>query len=388
MNLERFRTLICLEVIIQEFIHHKFQQNNYLSWMKTRVPILENCFSLIKKELKNSCADENRKGDLVEAYRAFCQRAIIHLQEVKMICSKCPEDILTLENEYILIRNLIMNNLQDVVKNFAMFKSTCKNSVLHDALISLFANIAQTVKSIPHHVITAQILDGCLYTMSIPQVNSMKRIHNYNYFFYVFKLAANWDWDKQVGTFLPIERLVIYLNFNSEGIANYFMEKINNELGQINNHTNRLTNLLKYRKLLDQLPVYRKTPYDKHGLSVKKQLLNWINAEIKFLYEAPSVTAATKREFPTSPIPLSNKVLCKLSGDQIAIVLRAADEVKIVESRSLNMVYKTMIPYIATENRTILSPSSVRVKSYHPEHNDKKMVIEKLNQMIEKIKNY
>ena len=53
MNLERFRTLICLEVIVQEFIHHKFQQNNYLSWMKTRVPILENCFSLIKKELKN-----------------------------------------------------------------------------------------------------------------------------------------------------------------------------------------------------------------------------------------------------------------------------------------------------------------------------------------------
>jgi len=77
-----------------------------------------------------------------------------------------------------------------------------------------------------------------------------------------------------------------------------------------------------------------------------------------------------------------------LSGDQLAIVLRAADEVKMVESRSLNMVYNTMIPYIATENRTTLSPSSIRVKSYCPEQKDKNLVIDKLSQMIEKIKDY
>ena len=85
---------------------------------------------------------------------------------------------------------------------------------------------------------------------------------------------------------------------------------------------------------------------------------------------------------------MMEKLQCNISADQLAIYLRLIDEEHLVSARSLNQVYQTIVPFLSTKHRTDLSPSSVRVKSYHPEGPDKDKVINALKRMVERVKEY
>jgi hypothetical protein len=96
-----------------------------------------------------------------------------------------------------------------------------------------------------------------------------------------------------------------------------------------------------------------------------------------------------KRKYDNPCLPAETvKLLCKLSSDQIAILLKAADDTKLAEAKSMSMVFKTIVPYLSTKNKENLSWDSMRSNSYHPEETDKVIVIEALEQMIGKIKGY
>ncbi len=84
----------------------------------------------------------------------------------------------------------------------------------------------------------------------------------------------------------------------------------------------------------------------------------------------------------------TSKILCTLSVDQMAIVLRSFDELKILKARSLNAVFKTIVPYLSTPVRENISYDSMRSKSYAVETRDREIVIQTLEQMIQKIMEY
>ncbi|MGM1430186.1 hypothetical protein ACS126_13075 [Sphingobacterium lactis] len=82
------------------------------------------------------------------------------------------------------------------------------------------------------------------------------------------------------------------------------------------------------------------------------------------------------------------KLVCTLSEDQIGIILKAADDLKIVISRSLSNIFNQIVPYLSTPYKEDLSPDSMRSHTYSIEERDKQIVIETLQKMIEKIKEY
>jgi hypothetical protein len=84
----------------------------------------------------------------------------------------------------------------------------------------------------------------------------------------------------------------------------------------------------------------------------------------------------------------SNKVLCKLSTDQTALILRASDELKILISKSMNHLFKTIVPFLSTPNKVDLSYNAMRGKAYVAEERDKEIAIETLERMIKQIKEY
>src|SRR5690606_18034079 len=67
----------------------------------------------------------------------------------------------------------------------------------------------------------------------------------------------------------------------------------------------------------------------------------------------------------------NHKVLCALSTDQIALILRAATELRILKARSLNDMFKTIVPHLSTPHKENLSYDSMRSKSYVAEEKDK-----------------
>jgi hypothetical protein len=82
------------------------------------------------------------------------------------------------------------------------------------------------------------------------------------------------------------------------------------------------------------------------------------------------------------------KILCRLSVDQIAIILKAADDIKLVVTRSFSQVLKSIVPFLSTERFKNFSWKSARSSTYKMEGSDKEIVIQTLEQLIAKIEEY
>ncbi|SFB79789.1 hypothetical protein SAMN04487891_102391 [Flagellimonas taeanensis] len=93
-----------------------------------------------------------------------------------------------------------------------------------------------------------------------------------------------------------------------------------------------------------------------------------------------------RKEPPT--LKNREKIMCNLSTDQIALVLRAADELRILRARSLRSVFRTIAPHLSTPNRKDISFDAMRVNAYKAEDSDKKAAIGQLQHIIKKIQDY
>jgi len=82
------------------------------------------------------------------------------------------------------------------------------------------------------------------------------------------------------------------------------------------------------------------------------------------------------------------KLICNLSGDQIGIILKAADDTRLIAARSLSLIFQSIIPYLSTYANKDLSWDSIRKSTYRMEQVDKDIVIAALEKLIRKIKDY
>lgn len=196
-------------------------------------------------------------------------------------------------------------------------------------------------------------------------------------------------------TYSPIEELLIYLNYNSKSFVNFFTEKLVQKIKTTNNFYDKIEHLLFYFKEYKQLhrkPDIILNPYYENMDTV---LSNWFSQEILFLEKKINLPISPLKERAKRIYRESehdnedkDKVLCILSADQMGLVLRALDELRIIKSRSMNMVFKTIVPFLSTPNKLDLSYDSMRSKSYNAEERDKEIVIESLQKVIEKIRQY
>jgi len=195
--------------------------------------------------------------------------------------------------------------------------------------------------------------------------------------------------------FSPIEQLLIYLNFNSKKFIDILTDRLAKEINQHETSTERMAKILYYFKAYKQL--YRK-PNVKlnpryHDLDFV--INNWFTQEIIYIEKKlrlsviPLQYEKTKNSnYGTKSHQSIHKVLCMLSIDQLGLILRAADDLRVIHAKSLNEVFKTIVPYLSTPYKEELSSGSMRAKSYSPEERDKQVAIETLERIIIKIKEY
>lgn len=125
-------------------------------------------------------------------------------------------------------------------------------------------------------------------------------------------------------------------------------------------------------------------------ISCLDELITFIESRFPNYLIAPAQCIEEKIKAPTtmvSPIA-SEKVLCKLSTDQTALILRASDELKILISKSMNHLFKTMVPFLSTPNKVNISYNAMRSKAYIFEQRDKEIAIETLEHIIKQIREY
>lgn len=128
--------------------------------------------------------------------------------------------------------------------------------------------------------------------------------------------------------------------------------------------------------------------------SCMEDLINFIENRFGAYIKPPQPTASPVQEKialaqkQTAAGDDKHKVLCTLSADQIALILRAADESQILKARSMNAVFKFIIPYLSTPHKEDLSAAAVRSKAYNPEEADRDAAIAALQKIIRKIQGY
>lgn len=188
-----------------------------------------------------------------------------------------------------------------------------------------------------------------------------------------------------------LDELLINMNFNSKPYIYNLTERLATNVNDIEQPDAKMDRLLFYLKLFKQ---YHKKPgiiFNRKDADLHKQVSNWFTQEIFYLekqihYSIVPIkgVAAPKEVVQKEKV----KLLSILSVDQMALILRAADDLKIVMARSLNSVFKNIVPYLSTPYQENISYDSMRSKSYAAETRDKEIVIETLQQMIKRINEY
>ncbi|HRO46322.1 hypothetical protein [Agriterribacter sp.] len=193
--------------------------------------------------------------------------------------------------------------------------------------------------------------------------------------------------------YTTVDRVLIYLNFNSREYINYLIEYIETRICKGETTEEKKSRLLFLYKSFNQMHKSPDTAYNKNFHSVETLINNWFSQELLYLEEHLSTITSSRKsgndlQKNTLPLTKRHKVICLLSSDQIGLILRAADEQRILLAKSMSEVFKVIVPYLSTPAREHLSYDGMRSKSYSAEERDKRIAIETLEQIIKKIREY
>lgn len=187
---------------------------------------------------------------------------------------------------------------------------------------------------------------------------------------------------------------VIYMNFNSKLFINFYTQAVSMKISEFEQGSDRIGWLLLYSKELNQIPANAAATLHPAHQNVKKVLLDWFKQEINFLEKKENLKTAVcfasenKKLSPQNPVSPEEKILCQLSTDQTALILRACQELEILVSKSMNQVFKTIVPFLSTPFKKNLSFDSMRSKAYVAEERDKEIAVETLQRIIKQIREY
>lgn len=187
-----------------------------------------------------------------------------------------------------------------------------------------------------------------------------------------------------------LNEILIYLNFNSKDYLDYFTLTVKEKINSVNLVSEKLEVLLLMVKDFNQINSKPNVALNNTEKHIKKIIANWFNEEVQYLERKINSTNSQlqKNTIQQNKSEEPTKIKCSLSVDQLSLFLRAADESKVIVARSLNDLFKQIVPYLSTEHKKIISFDSMRSKSYSAETRDKEIIIETLKKMIKGIENY
>lgn len=128
---------------------------------------------------------------------------------------------------------------------------------------------------------------------------------------------------------------------------------------------------------------------DKGAVEMIRKLIRYLEQlqdRIKHRYPYVQKQPATKDRNAKENADM--KVMVNISVDQLAIILKAADDTRVLSSRSLSMVFRRIIPYVSTGKTANVSWKSARSSTYKMEENDKRAAISALTKLIDTIRLY
>jgi hypothetical protein len=192
--------------------------------------------------------------------------------------------------------------------------------------------------------------------------------------------------------FCNLELLLIERNFNSTKFVRYLTDRVTSQIEELDHSDLMIKQLAYIHKLFNQIPVIKGIAYDRQYDDLSLTINNWFICEMEFRArrntEKTNESPATVTKSSSYIKKTADKVLCKLTVDQLALFFRAADQSEIIAARSLSAIFQAVTPYLSTPYKENISHGSLRSKSYSAEGRDKELLLEfiaKLTRHIEEL---
>lgn len=221
-----------------------------------------------------------------------------------------------------------------------------------------------------------------------------KHKHTFREMFYMKDLCLELEfleYSDEATLYTTLDEVLIRMNFNSKTYIYNLTQRIAAHINSVEQPSERMERLLFDLKSFKQLHKKPGMIFLMQNAALHKQVDNWFSQEIFYLekrihYAIVPLKGGEQKAAPKDKE--KEKLLSILSVDQMALILRAADDLRIVMARSLNSVFKNIVPFLSTPYQENISYDSMRSKSYSAESRDKEIVTETLQQMIKKINEY
>lgn len=221
-----------------------------------------------------------------------------------------------------------------------------------------------------------------------------KHTHTFGEILYIKDLCLELErleYNKEETLYTPLDVVLIRMNFNSKAYVYDLTQRIASNINEVEQSSEKMQRLLFSLKSFKQQHTRPTAIFLNQEAGLHEQVDNWFSQEIIYLEKKIHYAFIPLKEPEQKSVPQNtqkDKLLSILSVDQMALILRAADDLKIVTSRSLNNVFKTIVPYLSTPYQEDISFDSMRSKSYSAETRDKEIVRETLLQIIKKLDDY
>lgn len=183
------------------------------------------------------------------------------------------------------------------------------------------------------------------------------------------------EYPEKYNFFTTFDELLIYLNFNSRQYLDNLTQRLTSEISNCEKKEDKIEQLLFFFKSFKQLPKKTDVIFNPKQPDLKKSVTNWFRHEISYLEKKRYISVkatnlSTQNVFSEKP---KQKVTCALSTDQTGLIIRAADELRILIAKSMSEVFKTIVPHLSTPYKKDLSYDGMRSKSYVAEERDKQI---------------
>ena len=376
------------------------EKTNVALLHKEEIAMLRNCIDCEKnkvmttiKNLVFKMDDEAKIKSTIKLYYSILNVLLDQALKNQIQNSRFPQ-LKQISDETINCLNeiffLIEGRFASYLGSNERLPKTCFDSVKNE-LITRIVRIEQHLNNFPEFKPAADLMIKVIVNfLNNPSAENSVTFQEIEYIKELCSELEHTEYSERNEIFSRLDELLLYMNFNSRHYLENLTQRLTDEINRYEKKENKMERLMFYYKILKQLPKKTDVIFNSQQSDLNKSLCNWFHEEILY-FEKNFHFPVSPKNLRTQNVPIEKpkqKVTCDLSTDQTGLIIRAADELRILLAKSMSEVFKTIVPHLSTPHKKDLSYDGMRSKSYAAEERDKQIAIKTLQRIIKKIEEY